>query len=95
MKIRTMDDARRANTTGWFAPDAMRWFDTRIESMLYVGPGGAFFVTSEQPPGDVRVFTVRQVHDNGDVETVGEFGRYETADGARGIAAGLAEGTIA
>jgi uncharacterized protein (TIGR02996 family) len=43
----------------WFTPDAMSFFGTRLHGEPIHGPGGVYFVTSEQPPHGPRAFTVR------------------------------------
>lgn len=57
----------------WFRPDTMRFFGTRIESGII---RQKYFITSEQPPHDVRKFSVRTFNSEGDVDTVGEFCAY-------------------
>jgi hypothetical protein len=72
----TMADIRAANAAAglfFFSRDTMRYFRSRVEGGPYCGPGGVFFLTSEQcgPHGrDGRSFTVRQFHpDTGRVTT--------------------------
>jgi hypothetical protein len=57
----------------WFSADTMRFFGTRIESGII---RGKYFITSEQPPHDVRKFSVRSFNDEGDIDTIGEFCAY-------------------
>ena len=62
----------------WFA--AGPFFRTRIETVLL---GGRYFVTSEQFDDDhPRLYTVREVADNGDVNSASDFQAFETADEA-------------
>jgi len=61
----------------FFSPETMEFFDSRIETeMLY----GRFFITSEQYSAETpRLFTVREVKENGAVNTVGRnFQEYAT-----------------
>jgi len=62
----TLEEIRRLHPL-FFQPEAMRFFDSRIHSQVYVGCGGVFFVTSEQfvsSKGErpfLREFNVRRV----------------------------------
>jgi hypothetical protein len=70
----------------FFDTDAKRFFASRIGNTVYQGPGGIYFVTSEQfrdfGRGHVgpRLYTVR-VFDpaTGNVETHGEFNKLSRA----------------
>lgn len=67
-----MQDIKQANRDAgfhFFDRDTMRFFDSRILSQVYSGPGGVFFVTSERGPAGPRGYTVRQRLENGDVTT--------------------------
>lgn len=74
--ITTMEDIRREMTDAgshWWDRSAMRSFGTRVGS-LFVGPGGIYFTTSEQPPHGTRQHSVRQYNpETKQVSTVGEF----------------------
>lgn len=59
----------RADHPLWFAPDATRFFGTRM-GRVYVGPGFCYAVTSEQPPYGPRTFNVRRFSRT-DCDTVG------------------------
>ena len=61
----------------WFDPDTMRFFKTRLGRRGYRGPGGTYFVSSEQGPGMPREYTVRRLVGPGHIETVGEFCGYK------------------
>lgn len=87
----SIDAIRKAHdSTGgfWFSPDTMRFFGTRIHDAVY---GGRVFVTSEQPPHGPRNYSVRMITDDYRIETLGEFGGYETRDAAHRAAQRLAE----
>jgi len=62
-EIRAAMEARGSN---WWTKGAMKFFGTRVLPTVYQGPGGVYFVTSEQPPHGDRGFTVRRF----DVEAV-------------------------
>jgi hypothetical protein len=76
----------------FFDADTMRFFRSRIGSRVFTGPGGIFFVTSEQRTGmdgteRPRTYTVRQFNPlDGDIRTVGEFGGYRTEAAAKAFA---------
>jgi hypothetical protein len=72
----------------WFSQQAMRWFNTRIESAVYVTNDMSYFLTSEhddhgQAWFGERRYSIRQCDAQGIVDTVGEFGAYFTLDEAR------------
>ncbi len=69
----------RDNGRCWFDADSMRFFGTRIESEIL---GGAYFVTSEQPPHGPRGYTVRSFDSQGDIDTVGELCGHESRSAA-------------
>lgn len=90
---RHLADFRNANkATGhhFFAPDTLRFFNSRVDGSLY---GGLFFVTSEKGPweGAQRLFTVRAAQADGGCSTVGEFQEYRTLASARAAAKALAK----
>lgn len=63
---------KRAN---WFAPQAMKFFKTRLESHAVISDGKAYFITSELAPyANARKYTVRYCNlETGKIETIGEF----------------------
>lgn len=99
----TVDDVRDANAAAgfhFFDGSTIRFFRSRIGQDLYQGPGGYFFVTSEQFVGSDRIpaqrlYTVRQfMPDTGDINTVGDFNkltRRVAHHAARRLAAGIKE----
>lgn len=63
----------------FFSPSTLRFFDSRVLPTLY-GAEGSIFVTSEKNPfGDPRAYTVRQIREDGSIDTLGEFQGYATA----------------
>lgn len=81
MKFMSMREVKMANTTAgyyFFSPGAMRFFHSRVCSALY----GRYFVTGERGPNTGERFTIREVLDDGGIETVGEFMKYSTVDDA-------------
>ena len=56
----------------FFDADTMRFFKSRIGACRRKGDIW-FFVTSEKPPHGPRMFSVRRMELDGDINTVGEF----------------------
>ena len=82
----TIESIKRAAPI-WFSPDTLRFFRSRVGSKVYEGPGGVYFVTSEQGPHGPRRWSVRRfLPDKGAVDTVGEFQAYQSLAGAYGAA---------
>ena len=85
MSTLTLTDIKNNNKIAgrfWFSRDTMRFFDCRIESKLY---SDNTFITSEQMNyQSPREYTIRIALNNGiDIESVGEFGQFETLEQAR------------
>ncbi|MGL6289267.1 MAG: DUF7447 family protein [Silanimonas sp.] len=83
MKTMPMDDVENLHRQlwhrpDWFAPDAMRFFNTKLESDgLVADSGDIYFITSEKGPGMPRRFSVRKMDGKtGEVDTVGLFNRH-------------------
>jgi hypothetical protein len=71
----------------WFDPDTLRFFQTRIGETAYSAGSVAFFVTSEQPPGGRRAYTVhRYDFDTRAISTVDTFMGYASRNGAHAAA---------
>ena len=93
MDTLTIADVKRINASKgyyFFSPSTVRFFSSRVESELLENH---CFVTSEQDKGSLlsdvkawngeRRFSVRFFDENsGVIETVGEFGAYDTLDDA-------------
>lgn len=55
-------DQIKASNPMWFSPGAMRFFNTQVDDRVYEGPGGIYFVTSEEyDTHSPRRYTVRIV----------------------------------
>ena len=84
--INTIAEAREANANAgyyWFTPDALRFFSSRLPKSVLPVDNGALFVSSERfERTEPRRYSIRFIHDNGKVETVGEFRQYATRGGA-------------
>ena len=84
---------READNVGshWFEPATLGFFRGRVGYEVY---GGRYFVSSEQGGRDIwggqRRYTVREVRYNDEgrfsINTVGEFGEYDTRAQAHGAA---------
>lgn len=82
----TMTEIRQANRDAgqhFFSADAIRFFGSEVYPEVYRGPGGIYFVTSEQPPRGARRYSVRTFDpETGRVGTAGEFGAHATLEDA-------------
>lgn len=83
----------------FFSKGAMQFFNSQILSGVYLSTteeSKGYFVTSEQFDSESpRLFTVRVFDMNAEqmnIETVGEFQEYPTADEARTAAKRIAKG---
>lgn len=80
----TVEDIRCHHRGKWFHPSNMRFFRSRLLPTVYQGPGGVYFVSSEQFVGSEttheRRYTVRQYDvDNDDIKTVHGFNEHTKA----------------
>jgi uncharacterized protein (DUF1330 family) len=89
MTISDIKTANKAADGHWFDADTLRFFRSKVLPTVYEGPGGVFFVTSEQyasmdGPLHPRRYSVRQFDpSDSSVDTVGDFQQYGTADAAK------------
>ena len=71
----------------FFSAGAKRFFRSRILPTVYQGPGGMFFLTSEQfDDNSPRLYTVRQYFlewERREVKTVGDFNTMTKAQAIR------------
>lgn len=90
-------DANRAAGRHFFDRDTMRCFRSRVLSELYKGPGGIFFITSEQFEDSQgrragRRYTVRKFNPkDASISSVGGFNKL-TRSAAQGLAGRAALG---
>ena len=98
--IAQIRDANMRAGFHFFERDTMRFFDSRVvKAGPYCGPGGVFFITSEQFHGSQgdgpRGFTVRQFKpDSGDVDSASDFNTIRDVDDARRLARQWAQGGV-
>lgn len=101
----TIDAIKRANADRglhYFERGTMRFFRSRVGQTVYQGPGGIYFVTSEQfvPSSgrpEPRRYSVRKFNpETADISTAGGhtpgFQRYSTSKGAANAAKVFAAG---
>jgi hypothetical protein len=87
-------DAVRATGSHWFDPDTMRCFGTKVLPTVYQGPGGIYFVTSDDDFERNTKYTVRRFEpQDSSICTVGDFASMGL-DEARKIAKRAAVGRI-
>lgn len=82
--FKTISEVKKANKEighFFFEKATMRFFNSRIESGILKG---RFFITSERFNEDTpRLFTLREVKPDGEVETLGEFQEFTTIQEAK------------
>lgn len=71
----------KANGGHFFDAQAMRFFNSKIESELI---GGRYFITSERFEIDYpKMYTIRQISETGQIlDDLGEFQEFDTLHGA-------------
>lgn len=89
--IHTIEQAKRAVArTGshWFDSDTLRFFGSRISSIVYPVTNGCYFVSSEHTGfgREGRAYSVRFCSDTGQIETVGDFLVYPSRNSAHAAA---------
>jgi len=91
--------ANKAAGFHFFDSSTMRWFSSRVLDGVY--GDGTVFVTSEKfeplygyGKGEPRYYTVRQIQDDGNIKTVGEFQQWVSAYYAKKAAKEYAEGLV-
>lgn len=83
-EFNSVDDIVCYHRGKWFHPSHMQFFKTRLLQVVYQGPGGIYFVTSEQGPSGVRSYTVRQYDPETDkIYTQGVFNKLPRAAAIR------------
>jgi hypothetical protein len=100
-KTWTMTAIKAANAEAgyhWFEPGTLRFFASRVGDTVYQGPGGVYFVSSEQfkmtgRPDGPRRYTVRRfLPETGAVVTVGPFCESSRVDCVRACKRAAIEG---
>jgi hypothetical protein len=94
----TISEIRQANAAAgfrFFSTGAMKFFRSRVDRHVYEGPGGVFFVTSEQlefhESQGPRKWTVHQFRRDGSIDRASEFQQYESLQQARAAASAFAK----
>jgi hypothetical protein len=73
----------------------MRFFKSKLSQDLFFNPVNRtiYFVSSEEGPDDVRLYTVRSYKpDTGEIDNASDFQQYETLAKAKSAAKHLLEG---
>jgi hypothetical protein len=74
-----IQDANARHGGHFFEPGTMRFFSSRISSVVHTAPEVWLIVTSERNAGYPRRYTVRAVHTNGDVVSLSRFQEFATS----------------
>jgi len=79
---------REKSRAYWFGPEETRFFNTMIESEVYSGHGGIYFVTSERMELSMeKKFSVRSFNpETGTIDTIGDFQQYRKLEDAKDAA---------
>jgi hypothetical protein len=92
-EINTIERLKAYNTAMefyFFSPDTMRYFRSRIAPDLIHTSEGIVFITSEQFQCDGRIdprlYTVRIMQEDGDIDDIGGFQQFNTLRQARKFA---------
>lgn len=81
--INSIKSVNKAKGMHFFEKQAMRFFNSRVQSEVFPTENGAVFVTSERNDGYPRMYTTRHINeDTGCIETLGEFQEFKSRNGA-------------
>jgi hypothetical protein len=81
MSVPMMKELSKQNGSHFFDKSTMQFFNSQIQSGCN---GKGFFITSERCDCNYpRLYTVRRMMSNGDVETIGKFQEFKTIKVAR------------
>lgn len=90
--------AVRATGSYFFEPDTMRFFNSRLSPFILHTERGLLFITSEQFVSyypeyhkEPRQYTLRILHEDGEIDEIGEFGQYDSLRQAKSAAKKYAE----
>ena len=72
MDLQTEYKNRTDGNGHFFDADTMRFFGSRIGAVRIIGDDW-YFITSEKPPHGRRMYSVRKMELDGNIETIGEF----------------------
>lgn len=92
--IRDIKTHNKQASRFFFEPATLRFFSSRISSVVHEGPGGIFFVTSEQFDWQSpRLYTIRKYDPaTGEIDSASEFQEFANISTAQRNAAKLAQG---
>ena len=89
MEIEQIKATNAAKGYHWFEASTLRFFLSRIGRTVYEGPGGIYFVSSEQFEASSgerapRRYTVRSFNpETGNINTVGQFNQLSRGQAVR------------
>lgn len=95
--VRDVRECAKACGSNWFDAGAMRFFNTKLSNTAPAfddGKGGAYFVSSEKGPDNVRRYSVRKWSASCKVSTIGDFGAYATKKKAEAAARAARDGGL-
>ena len=78
--ITEVKKANKAIGHHWFDFDAMSFFKTKIETPIL---HNRYFITSEINLSDIKKYSIREVNDNGSIDTLGEFHSFKSVKDAK------------
>lgn len=84
-----LKEVRKANAARgdrWFDSETLAWWNGTVSNRLH---GGCLFVSSEQPTGGTRGYTVRLALADGEIESVTELRYFQSKALAGNVAACL------
>ena len=95
MNFETVDQIIQKNYQcgySFFSLDNMRWFNSRVLPDIY---GGCVFITSEKFDNkSPRLYTIREITEDGNLLSIGEFQMFKTLATARKYAKLYAENKV-
>ena len=93
MTLDQIKQANKASGSHWFSPATRRFFSSRISDIIYQGPGGIYFVSSERCWGRHRSYTINQFDPTtSQINTLGTFQQYTNRRSAHKAAAKASKG---
>ena len=93
-RSRALNKRKGLKPGAWWFSGEPQVFSSRVSSVVFPVPAGAYFVTSEQfesvylsggryVEGGPRLWTLRFCDDSGEIETCGDFQAYESLGDAQ------------
>jgi len=90
--IAAIKAANKDNGKTWFGEEEMRLFKSKVVGRVYPVPGGALFITSEIPPGQVVCYSIRECDElTGNISTINDRLGYRSSESAHTVAKEISE----